>query len=133
MKRQCFFVRCRRTYVMSLKCRISFAKNTVSITKLHSGLNHSRVLVLDVPAIIFFNSRKDGWKDVETEFFLWDVEELTFLIIINWEKEVSISKYLFSIRVSLWNIFVFKLSVGRVVIQTNNKQVFALSAGGSGF
>ena len=29
---------------------------------------------------IFLNSRKDRRKDVKTEFFLWDVEELTFLI-----------------------------------------------------
>ena len=41
--------------------------------KLHSGLNHFRVWVQDVPAIIFIISCIDLWtyghKDVKTEFF----------------------------------------------------------------
>ena len=35
---------------------------------------------MNVLGRLFLNSRKDMWKDVKTEFFLWDVEELTFLI-----------------------------------------------------
>ena len=44
---------------------------------------------MNVLGRIFLNSRKERRKDVKTErrkdgVFLWDVEELTFLIIITW-------------------------------------------------
>ena len=64
----------------------------------------------------FLNSHKDRHKNVKTEFFLWDIEELTFLIklYLKFDKEVKISLK--------WHRYVHK-KLKYIMISWNNHNI----------